>query len=369
MEDIIGKKLFDHKAIMLFGPRQVGKTTFLKNLITSSGEDYLYFLCDDDVIKSRLEQANTELMRNIIGEAKIVFIDEAQLLENAGRIIKLMVDQFPEAQIIVSGSSSFELKDKMNEPLTGRKWDYLMLPFSFEELKNETNFLAETSQLSHRLIFGSYPDVVNRPSEAPQVLKLLAESYLYKDILQLAPLRQINQLKNLLKALAFQVGSEVSFNELSRKIGIDKNTVSSYLEILEQAFIVFPLTSFSRNLRNEINTKQRIYFYDNGIRNAIIQQYMPLENRQDIGALFENYVISERKKYLNFNDRMVNTYFWRTHSQQEIDYVEEEDGQLNAFEIKYNPFKKVKFPKSFLDAYSPKTKVITSDNYYEILIG
>lgn len=196
----------------------------------------------------------------------------------------------------------------------------------------------------------------------------MADSYLYKDILQLAPIRRIDELKNLLKALAFQVGSEVSLNELSNKIGIDKNTVSSYIEILEQAFIIFRLSSFSRNLRNEINTKQKIYFYDNGIRNAIIHQYMPISLRQDLGALFENYVIAERKKYLAFNGRLVSSYFWRTHSQQEIDYIEEENGALRAFEIKYETKRKIKFPKTFLQAYKAKTMIVNSENYHELLL-
>jgi predicted AAA+ superfamily ATPase len=370
---MIKRKLFDiilkkkGKAIIVLGPRQSGKTT-LMNEITDPMENKLLLNCDDPLVRELLENANTERLRQIIGKHQVVFIDEAQRIKNIGLTLKIMTDQFKNVQLYVSGSSSFELANEINEPLTGRKWEYMLFPVSWEELQDHFDYLRSLQQLEQRILFGMYPEVITSSGFEQEVLKQITDSYLYKDILSFKGIRKPEVIIKLLKALAFQTGNEVSYNELGNMLQIDKNTISNYIDLLEKAFIVFRLQPFSRNLQNEISTNRKIYFYDNGIRNALIANFNPLSMRQDTGALWENFLISERVKYIHYYQMFVNQYFWRTKQQQEIDYLEERDGKLFIYEFKWNPKAKVKFPETFLKTYgNVETKIIHKDNFQEFL--
>jgi uncharacterized protein len=355
------KKMGKGKAIVLVGPRQVGKTTLIKS--TLQQEEYLFLDGDDPTVRNLLTNPNTEQIKNIIGKHKIVFIDEVQRIENIGITLKIIVDQFKGVQLLVSGSSAFELYNKINEPLTGRKWEYLLLPISWKELEQHIGFIKAQQQLEIRLLYGMYPDVINNTGEEFETLKQLANSYLYKDILSFNNIRKPEMVEHLLQALALQIGSEVSYNELSQLLGIDKNTVINYISILEKAFVIFKLKSFSRNLRNEIKTNQKIYFYDNGIRNIIIGNFTALGLRQDTGALWENFLISERIKKINYENSVVKSYFWRTVQQQEVDYVEEIAGKITGYEMKWNEKAKTKIPKLFNETYRTTTTVLNRKNF------
>lgn len=363
------QRLFQGKAIILTGPRQVGKTTFLKQLTEgNSGQQVLALNCDEPDIKISLENVTSTQLKNMIGKHTLVLIDEAQKVDNIGLTLKLMVDSIDGIQVIATGSSAFDLRNKLNEPLTGRKFEYHLYPFSSNELIQNTNITEERRLLEQRLIYGLYPDVVNHPSDAITLLKELTNSYLFKDIFTYRDLRRPDELTKLLTALALQVGNEVSYSELGQILGIDKETVERYLDLLEKVFVVFRLNSFSRNMRNELKKSKKVYFYDNGVRNAIINNYAPLELRNDTGALWENFFISERRKYIEYRGIYSNTYFWRTHAQQEIDYIEERNGVLYAFELKWKANKTSKLPASFASAYPDHTfEVVTPANYLSFL--
>ena len=365
IEAKIESKLFGGKAIILVGPRQVGKTTLIKKIIES--RDYLFLDADDPTIRNLLKNANTERLKSIIGKNKIVFIDEAQRIENIGVTLKIITDQFKEVQLLVSGSSAFDLGSKINEPLTGRKWEYQLFPFSWKELEAHIGFVKAEQQLELRLIYGMYPDVINSTGPETEVLKQLADSYLYKDILSFSNIRKPEILERLLQALALQIGNEVSYNELSQLLGIDKNTVSNYIDILQKAYVIFKLKSFSKNLRNEIKTNQKIYFYDNGIRNMILGNFNSLSLRQDTGALWENFLLSERFKKLNYETSLAKPYFWRTVQQQEIDYVEELAGKITGYEIKWNAKAKIKANKIFRETYHADIEIINRENFRTFL--
>lgn len=271
-------------------------------------------------------------------------------------------------QLFISGSSSLEIANKINEPLTGRKWEFRLYPLSWKEITDSLTFSTTSKHLSDYLITGMYPEVITNPIQAKELLSNLAGSYLYKDILESGGVRRPELLLKLLQALAWQLGNEVSYNELSQTIGADKATVSSYIGLLEKSFVVFKLSPFSRNLRNEISTTRKIYFYDNGVRNSIINNFSPVTQRNDIGALWENFIISERKKMLAYSGFYGNTWFWRNTNQAEIDYIEEQDGKIFAYELKWNPKTRVRFPKTFRETYQPEhTQVIHHDNYWEWL--
>jgi predicted AAA+ superfamily ATPase len=298
-----------------------------------------------------------------------VVLDEAQRIKDIGVKLKLITDQLPDIQLIVTGSSSFDLANQVNEPLTGRKWEYHMYPLSFAEMAAHHGLLDEKRLIPHRLVYGYYPDVVNHPGEEREILKLLSDSYLYKDILMWEQIKKPEKLVKLLQALAFQIGSKVSYSELGQTCGLDAKTIEKYIVLLEQCFVIFRLGSFSRNLRNELKNSRKIYFYDTGIRNAVIADFSIPETRRDTGALWENFLISERKKKLAYSHLWKNTWFWRTVSQQEIDYLEEGDGVLQAFEFKWNPGAKYKKPRTFLEAYPECTiTLITPDNADEFLL-
>jgi predicted AAA+ superfamily ATPase len=365
-ETILSKK---GKAILVLGPRQSGKTT-LMNEVTNHLQNKLFLDCDDPLIRELLENANTEKLKQIIGKHTVVFIDEAQRVKNIGLTLKIITDQLKQVQLFVSGSSSFELANEINEPLTGRKWEYQLFPVSWEEFQNHLGYIKSLQQLEQRLIFGMYPEVITNYGAEHATLKQITDSYLYKDLLSFKGIRKPEVLIKLLKALAFQTGSEVSYNELASMLQVDKNTVSNYIDLLEKVFIVFRLQPLGRNLRNEITTNRKIYFYDNGIRNALVANFNPLSMRPDTGALWENFLISERTKYLHYNQTFVNQYFWRTKQQQEIDYIEEREGKLFVYEFKWNPNAKVKFPITFLKNYvQVETKIIHKDNFQEFLTG
>ena len=357
-------RLNDSKAIILLGPRQAGKTTLLKALVKVQNKKSLWLNGDYSDVRILFVNPNAEKFRAAFGDNQLVVIDEAQRIENIGLCLKIIVDEIPGVKVIASGSSSFELSNKVNEPMTGRKWDYTLYPISIQEMYGYTGVPEENRLLEHRLVYGFYPDVVNNPADSREILTELANSYLYKDILTWEKVQKPAALEKLVQALAFQVGNEVSYNELGKIAGLDNETVERYIGFLEKAYIVFRLPSFSRNLRNELNKSRKIYFFDNGLRNASIQQFSPAGLRPDIGALWENFLISERIKYLGNNKLYANRYFWRTQSQQEIDYIEETDGILHAFEFKWSPGIKAFLPKIFQRAYPEhQFEIINRDNY------
>lgn len=362
--------MLDKKAIIILGPRQVGKSTLIQQ-ITQKKEGVIIWNGDEADIRTMLANPTSSLLKNYIGDSQLLIIDEAQRVENIGLLIKLITDQIPNVKVIATGSSSFELANKINEPLTGRKWEYLMFPLSFQEMVNHHGFVEEKRLLQQRLVFGYYPDIVNNPGDEKELLKQLSDSYLYKDILTWERIQKPDKLEKLIQALAFQIGNNVSYNELGQITGLDNETVENYIVLLEKTFIVFRLGTLSRNLRNELKKSRKIYFYDNGIRNAVIKQFNPIELRADKGALWENFIISERMKFLNYNEMNVNKYFWRNHAQQEVDYIEEFDGNIKAYEFKWSEKKKtVRFPKAFVDAYSPKEQiVIHNENFFEYLLN
>jgi hypothetical protein len=368
IEKDIEKRLFKGKAIVVMGARQVGKTTLLKKLF-STGNDIMWLNGDQSSTRALFENISLTRIKPIIGNSKILIIDEAQRIKDIGIKLKIIIDGMPELQVIATGSSSFDLANKINEPLTGRKWEYNLFPLSFNELAKSTNVMEEMLSLPQRLVYGSFPEVINNVNDEQRTLIELTDSYLYKDILEFDNIHKPDKLVNLLQAIAYQIGSEVSYTELSQLTGIDVKTVDKYLTILEQAYIIFRLRSFSRNLRNELKNSRKIYFYDNGIRNAAIRDFAPAEVRGDVGALFENYIISERIKRKHYTGDYSISRFWRTTTQQEIDYIEEKDGTIKAFEIKWNPNRKAKLPLSFKNAYqNVEFHVINRDNFYEFLI-
>ncbi|MCB9211118.1 MAG: ATP-binding protein [Ignavibacteriales bacterium] len=361
-------KLFKGKAIILVGARQVGKTTLLKSLLRDNSE--LLWLNGDELdIQQLFLNISATRLKAVIGNNKIVVIDEAQRIENIGLRLKLITDSIPEIQLIATGSSSFDLANKINEPLTGRKWEYKLYPLSFGEMVEHHGLIEEKRLIPHRLIYGYYPDVVNNYGTEKEILKQLSDSYLYKDILIWEQIKKPDKILKLLQAISFQIGSQVSYNELGQMCGIDSKTVEKYIDLLEKTFIIFRLGTFSRNLRNELKNSKKIYFYDNGIRNAVISNFNQIESRQDVGALWENFIISERIKYLNNSSLWVNYWYWRTKDQKEIDFIEEADGKINAYEFKWNKDAKIKKPNSFLNAYPQSSfKVIHPNNFEEYLM-
>jgi len=370
LSDIIKSRMFKGKALIVVGPRQVGKTTLIRHILKDfPASETLEMNCDEPDTALMLENVTSTKLKNLIGNKRIIFIDEAQRIEKIGITLKLITDNIDGMQLIVSGSSSLDIRNKLNEPLTGRKIEYKLYPFSTAEMIDTTSQIDEKRLLEWRMIYGMYPDAVNNPADSKRLLIELSGSYLYKDILMYKDIRNPEALRKLLTALALQLGSEVSYNELAKTLGISSETVENYIDLLEKAFIVFKQISFSRNLRNELKKSRKIYFYDNGVRNAVIQNFQPLELRADTGDLFENFCVSERRKRNEYSENFVNTYFWRTHAQQEIDYIEEKDGRLNAFEFKWNPNKKVKLPTSFKEAYTNADfKVINSENYLDFVL-
>ncbi len=365
---IIESNLFTGKAIIVLGARQVGKTTMIRNLFQNN--DALIWLNGDETdIQNLFNDMSASRFKAIFGNKKIIVIDEAQQIANIGLRLKLITDMLPEYQLIVTGSSSFELANHLNEPLTGRKWEYNMFPLSFGEMVQHHGLLEEKRLIPHRLVYGYYPEIVTQQGNEELLLRQLSNSYLYKDIFRLEQIKKPDNLIKLLQAIAYQVGSQVSYSELSQLCGLDAKTVEKYIVILEQSYIIFRLGSYSRNLRNELKFSRKIYFYDIGVRNVLISNFAQIENRTDAGALWENFVISERKKYLHYSMQFPNTWFWRTKQQNEIDYLEERNGKLSAYEFKLNPNGKFRKPVTFMNAYSEADfKIIHKDNIEDFLL-
>ena len=368
LTDKVLSLLGGNKAVTIMGARQVGKSTLLRMML-GERENVLWMNGDDPDVLELFDNITSTRLKAIVGGNDIVVIDEAQRIPNIGLRMKLITDQISGVQVIATGSSSFELSNKINESLAGRKREFTMFPLTFSEMVEESNLLSELRMLPHRMVYGYYPEVVSNPGNEKIILKELSDSYLYKDILSLEGIGKPDKLVRLLKALALQIGSQVSYNEIGRLVGLDSKTVEKYIDILVKSYIIFFMPSFSRNLRNELKTSRKVFFWDLGIRNAVIGNMAQVENRQDAGALWENYVIAERMKLLAYQGSFAQSYFWRTKQQQEIDYIEEEDGHLKAIEIKWNPNKSAtKCPDSFANAYpDAEYKVVTPQNIEEFL--
>ncbi|TVQ23504.1 MAG: ATP-binding protein [Spirochaetaceae bacterium] len=357
------------KAIILLGARQTGKTFLLNMLFPPSRDDILYMSGDDSDVRTLFENFSAERMKMYLGKKRLLVLDEAQRITDIGLRLKLITDQLPEVQLIATGSSSFDLANKVNEPLTGRKREYHLYPVSFGEMVHHHGLLTEKRLIPHRLVFGSYPEVVSTPGDEKSILREISQSYLYKDVLAWEQIQKPEKMERLLQALALQIGSQVSYSELARLCGLDAKTVEKYICILEQTYIIFRLSSFSRNARNELKNSRKFYFYDNGIRNAVLANFSPIESRQDAGNLWENWLMSERRKFSDAQGMWVNSYFWRTREQTEIDLVEESDGVLAAYEFKYSALKKVKCPAAFASAYpDARFQLIHPDNVEAFLL-
>ncbi|HPO05694.1 MAG TPA: ATP-binding protein [Candidatus Gracilibacteria bacterium] len=364
----IEKWLFKNKILILYGARQVGKTTMSKQLV----EKYqgLYLNCEKTEIKKILETRSPEIIKGYIGKYRFVVLDEAQVILGIGEILKLLIDTFPDLQILATGSSSFDLANRTQEPLTGRKITFSLYPISLTELDLVYNRFEIQNQLEKILIYGMYPEILLTESNDEKRIKLqeLSGDYLYKDVLQFENLKKSDLLRKLLQALALQLGSEVSYRELSALLNTSVETIIRYIELLEKSFVIFRLSSFSRNLRNELSKKNKIYFYDLGIRNSIINNFNDLNLRTDRGALWENFCVLERKKYWSNQMHDIPSYFWRTHQQKEIDYLEDFNGKLLAFEFKWNAKKQIVLNKEFAQAYpNSNFQLINSNNYWKLI--
>ncbi|MFZ1750622.1 MAG: ATP-binding protein [Saprospiraceae bacterium] len=363
----IEQTLSSGKSVLLLGPRQVGKTTLLMD-IHSENPASMYLDCDEPDVRSILTDASSTKLRAYLGTQKLVIIDEAQRVKNIGLTLKLIIDKLKDIKLIVSGSSALELSSDINEPLTGRKIEILMNGISYQEMVDDHGRIAEQRLIETRLIYGMYPEVITFPDRAEILLRELTSGYLYKDVFNYQDVRKPELLHNLTEALARQIGSEVSYNELAQLLASDPSTIGRYIDLLEKSMVVFRLRSFSRNLRNELKKSRKIYFYDTGVRNAIVGDFRPMSLRSDAGHLWENYMVSERVK-MNMNLGLYcNQYFWRTRQQQEIDYIEEANGAIRAYEFKYRKVKLSKFSKSFTDEYHPvSTETINTTNFHEFL--
>jgi predicted AAA+ superfamily ATPase len=365
LEHVLKERFGRGKAIVVLGPRQVGKTTLVNHCLAD--HEVLFLNGDDINVRRTLETAGGAVLKALIGKFTWVFIDEAQRIRDIGLVSKLIVDGFNDVQLVISGSSALDINQALQEPLTGRKFEYHLYPIGWEEFEDHVGYLEAQAQLEERLIYGMYPDVIVNRSNAQEILKQLASSYLYQDVLALSGIRRPELLEKLLQALALQIGNEVSYNELAQLLEVDKATVAKYIDLLEKTFIVFKLRSFNRNARNEIKNNRKIYFYDTGIRNAILNNFNALDLRADKGALWENFLIVERMKRNAYHQRHVNSYFWRTTTGQEIDYVEEANGILTAYEFKWKTQPKHKMPASFFTNYKAKGELVDTSSFRDFV--
>lgn len=369
----IESKFFQGKAILLVGPRQVGKTTLSEDIISgfeNNGYKIKKLNCDNPTDRDVLTNRDIEFLVKIIGEADIVFIDEGQKVTSIGQTLKLLVDYYKsEKQILVTGSSSFNLLDKTQEPLTGRKFVYHLYPLSISEIYQNKDFAKISKELESHLIYGNYPDVVGKPdfSIKREILEELTSSQLYKDILEFQEVKDSDTIRNLLKALALQIGSEVSYTELSQTLSISKNTVERYVDLLEKNFIIFRLSPYSASKRKEITKLRKIYFLDLGVRNTLINNLNELKLRTDVGALWENFLIIERIKKIKYEKMYTNQYFWRTYDKKEVDWVEDRDGKLFGYEFTWNVKKAKKAPEDWLLYDNASYKIINKDNYLDFI--
>lgn len=356
IDEFLSKRMFSGKVLVVYGPRQAGKTTSIEHYISENGlsSETLIFNGDETLDRDLLADASAEKLKLLIGKKKVVFIDEAQKIPEIGIVLKRFYDKIKDVQVIASGSSSDELAQKTEEPLTGRKFECVLLPLSFSELAGASSPIDEMRQLERRLMFGSYPDVVTHAGDEVSRIREIGKGYLYKDILKYEEIKRPELIDKLLRALAFQIGQEVSFSELAQVVGSDPKTVSKYIDVLEKAFVVFKLGSYSRNLRNELKKSRKVYFYDLGIRNYILGDWRALNLRgsDEVGHIWENYFISERRKYIMAYTPETRMFFWRTQQRQEVDLIEETASGLSAYEVKWNPAKLSKsMSKTFLSAY------------------
>ncbi len=362
LKDKLTYWLNKRKVLVLTGARQVGKTTLLKDLF--EGQKMLWLNGDDPAVRTRLDNITFSGIKDLVGGYQIVVIDEVQRILNPGILLKMMIDNFPEVQFVATGSSALEISDKVFEPLTGRHILFHLYPFAQAEIYPTKSAFELEQQIPFHMRFGSYPDVVINPLDAETLLKNLAGQYLYKDVLIWKDIRKPELLDKLLKLLAYQVSSEVSINELANALKVKSETVENYIDLLEKSFVVFRLKSYSTNERKEVTKMNKIYFWDNGIRNAIIDDFRPLELRNDIGALWENFLVSERMKMKAWKEITAKSYFWRNKQQREVDYIEEQYGELNAYEMKWNSEKNHKVTLAFTNAYPrAKTEIITPLNF------
>ena len=364
----IEKDLWKGKIVIIYGARQVGKTTLVNQILKKYSEKAGYYNCEESDVAEGLSAGTSTALKNFFGEKKLIILDEAQKIRDIGVKLKLLVDNYSEMQIIATGSSSFELANIINEPLTGRFYPYQLYPFSLFELKQIYSEIEINRLLERFLRIGLYPEITKLgEQEAQKQISLIASNYLFKDIFTFQEVRNPEVLTKLAQMLALQLGNEVSLEELSNNLGVSIETVERYIILLEKAFVIFRLPAFSRNLRTEIKKSRKIYFYDCGIRNALIRNFNSLDLRSDVGALWENFCITERMKANQRKDLSPNQYFWRTYGQKEIDYIEERDSKLSAFEFKWNK-KKTKIPKEFLDAYkNAEFEIINRENYLKFL--
>lgn len=366
IKETIGKG----KAIMIMGARQVGKSTLLSEMFGGQKE-VMWMNGDDADVRQLFSGMTSTRIRALLGGCRCLVIDEAQRIPDIGLRLKLITDQVPDVQVVATGSSSFELAARVGESLTGRKRTFRMFPLTYGEMVAHTNLLEEHRMLPHRMVYGYYPEVVTSQGDERAVLRELTDSYLYKDILMLDSISKPDRLIRLVQALAHQIGEQVSYNEVGQLVGLDPKTVERYVDVLEKCYIVFRVGSFSRNLRNELKMSRKIYFWDLGIRNAVIANFQQVENRADTGALWENFAISERMKCHYMREDFVNTWFWRTQQQKEIDLIEEADGRLNAFEFKWNSVKaqRTKVPDSFARTYPDAVfTVVSPDDIDDFLL-
>lgn len=369
ISDIITKSLYKGKVIVIYGARQVGKTTLSKKILKEQsglGKKTEYFNCEFLSVKSKLETTNEQTLKDFFGNNDLIVLDEAQTIPKIGHILKIMVDTYPEIQIIATGSSSFVLANQIGEPLVGRSRQFNLFPLSVNELESVYSKIQIESKIDNLLRFGSYPGIIDLPENESMIdLEGIASNYLYKDILAFDNIRNSTVISKLLKLLSLQLGSEISIHELGQQLHLSSQTVKKYIDLLEKSFIIFSLQAYSKNLRKEISKSSKIYFYDLGVRNAIINNFNTLDNRTDVGSLWENFCIIERMKSNQKNMKIVNSYFWRTYQGEEIDYIEEHSGKLYAYEFKYGS-DKLKNKKSFLETYKNATaNIVNRSNWHK----
>jgi predicted AAA+ superfamily ATPase len=368
IRDQVLASLVPNKVIVLLGPRRVGKTILIKQIIEKIEEPFLLMSGEDIRVLELLKRRSTQNYTNLLQGRKLLIIDEAQKIPDIGNILKLMIDQIEGIKIIVTGSSAFDINNYTGEPLTGRKITYNLFALSEQELDQVEGILEKKDNLHHRLVYGNYPELLqlNDQAKKAEYLREILGSYLLKDILAFENIRNADKIFDLLRLVAYQIGGEVSIQELGNQLDMSKNTVDKYLDLLAKVYVLHKVNGFSKNLRKEVTKNSRWYFYDNGLRNAVIANLNPIELRDDVGMLWENYIISERIKYQRYNKMLVNNYFWRTYDQQEIDWVEEREGKLYGYEFKWNPRKEAKIPLAWKKNYENATfEVITPDNYLE----
>lgn len=370
LEPQIEKYLFRGRTIILYGARRVGKTTLVKKILENNSDKRTkYVNCDLESNIQALSTYEADTLQAFLGTQDLVVLDEAQNIPEVGRVLKILVDEHPEMQVIAAGSSSFDLVNKSSEPMTGRMYRFKLYPFSVQEIAGEQGVDLIQSMLERLMRFGLYPDILDLSEGDARIdLEELTSNYLYRDVLAFAGIRKSTILTSLLQLIALQLGNEVNYNELATKLGIDRKTVVRYIDLLEQCFVLFRLRAFSRSLDKEVSKSVKIYFYDLGVRNSLIQSFAPLSLRTDVGALWENFCIIERLKYLQYHRHTSNQYFWRTYDKKEIDYIEESDGLIRGFEFKWGKSRKIKIPQEFLEQYPGSTITrVDRSNYWDFL--